>query len=363
MSDKPTSIFNNSITYKIMHNTEVIALCDDSSVVEILNKSLCPHCFNVGMNLSHWMYARMIDTHRSNSRKLFKALRLSSGNEDIANIISIGHGMTITDDWWIQGIDEELDFYSLREYNEAIADISLNGIMSSQPSNFGYTQLGTTGSFEKCWRYCDNKLVMYKQGKLPELVSEYFSYLFLKALGVNVADYNIVKHLDVLGNKDYTIRTNDFTNQEYDFEPFYNLFYDNEDIEYIIARLDERLRKSYIEMIYYDALLFNADRHNENVGILRDKITGDTIALAPYFDYNLSLVANGVPTFVSNSGNLLINEFKADKDCMSELGGFKPARNSVLTAIDFANQEVLSTFGNIDTSVICNYIINAYDLI
>ena len=116
--------------YKIMHKEKVIALANENGISEIIDKSLCPACFVIGMPLEIWLDNRCIDIHRSHSRKLFKALRLRTP-DDIEQIIDVGHGISITDNWWIQKNDGELDYSSLKQYNEELADIALYGLLQT----------------------------------------------------------------------------------------------------------------------------------------------------------------------------------------------------------------------------------------
>ena len=165
--------------YKIMHKTEVIALADESCITEIKNKKLCPHCFVADMPLNIWLDNRLIDMRRSHARILFKALRLQN-SENTAELISVGHGVSITDNWWIQREDENLEYNDLKKYNEQIADIALLGGSDSDERNMsGYLELGTVGSYEKAWRFENGCWYMYKHGGTAEMVSEYYSYLFL----------------------------------------------------------------------------------------------------------------------------------------------------------------------------------------
>lgn len=84
-------------------------------------------------------------------QKAFKALRLRN-SENTAELISIGHGVSITDNWWIQRDDENLEYRELKKYNEQIADIALLGGSDSDERNTeGYLELGTVGSYEKAW--------------------------------------------------------------------------------------------------------------------------------------------------------------------------------------------------------------------
>lgn len=84
-----------------MHRDTIIAAADDERITEIIIPVLCPKCFVVGMPLTRWLDDRMVDTHRSHSRRLFKALRMRS-NADVAELIAVGHGVSTTDNWWIQ---------------------------------------------------------------------------------------------------------------------------------------------------------------------------------------------------------------------------------------------------------------------
>jgi hypothetical protein len=350
--------------YKIMHRDKVIALADENGITEIIDKAFCPACFAAGMPLEIWLDNRIVDVHRSHSRKLFKALRLRTP-DDIDQVIDIGHGISITDNWWIQKSEEELDYNSLKQYNEELADIALYGASASNSGNIlGYRELGTVGSYEKAWRYVNGTWYMFKQGNTQELISEYYSYHFLKAMGVNVAEYDIKKYVsEETGITSEFIVSKDFTNNaEVDFEPFCNYFHDHDEPEYIIPRLDEKLITPYVMMIFYDALLHNDDRHNQNAGVLRNSTTGEIIGLAPYFDYNLGLIATGVPRIDIEKGNIFTDSFLANTVCRKVLKENLPDRDKIVKAIETANKGINSTgfFGFKSTSIE-NYIRDTYD--
>ena len=350
--------------YKIMHKEKVIALANENGISEIIDKSLCPACFVIGMPLEIWLDNRCVDIHRSHSRKLFKALRLRTP-DDIEQIIDVGHGISITDNWWIQKTDEELDYSSLKQYNEELADIALYGSSSNSGNTKGYRELGTVGSYEKAWRYINGSWYMFKHGNTQELISEYYSYQFLKAIGVNVAEYEI-KHTnsEETGITSTFIITKDFTNNaEIDFEPFCNYYTDHDEPEYIIPRLEEKLIIPYVMMVFYDALLHNDDRHNQNAGVLRNSNTGEIISLAPYFDYNLGLISTGVPRIDDVKGNVFTDSFLANEICPKILKSELPDRNAIINSIKSAEIETKKSFPNISPNfaLIGDYIIRTYD--
>lgn len=353
--------------YKIMHRNKLIALADKSGITELIEKSLCPSCFVVGMPIEIWLDNRTVDIHRSHSRKLFKALRLRTP-DDIEQVIDIGHGISITDNWWIQKSDENLDYRSLKKYNEELSDIAFYGAsVSNSGDTSGYKELGTVGSYEKAWRYINGTWYMFKQGNTLELISEYYSYLFLKALEVNVAEYKLNAHTSKeTGITSHFIVSKDFTNNaNVDFEPFCNYFHDHDEPEYIIPKLkeiDSSLVTSYVMMVFYDALLHNDDRHNQNAGVLRNSTTGEIIGLAPLFDYNLGLIATGIPRIDDEKGNIFTDSFLANDVCRKVLKDNLPDRNKIISAINSTYKGINSTgYFRFIQVPIGNYIIRTYD--
>lgn len=353
--------------YKVMHKDKVIAFANENGIYELTDKKLCPACFVVGMPLEIWLDNRNIDIHRSHSRKLFKALRLRN-IDNIEQIINIGHGVTITDNWWVQKCDENLDYQSLKHYNEELADIALYGSSVHDNKNInGYRELGTVGSYEKAWRYIDGNWYMFKQGNTQELISEYYSYEFLKAMGENVAEYEIRHSTSKeTGITSTYIITKDFTNNaEFDFEPFCNYYADHDEPEYIIPRLDKKLVKPYVMMIFYDALLHNDDRHNQNAGVIRNSLTGEITGLAPCFDYNLGLISTGVPRIDDTRGNIFTDSFLANEVCKNVLKNEMPDREMIINSIKSAEFKTSKAFENIGLNyeIISDYIIRTFDFL
>ena len=300
--------------YYLMHKDDIIAVVENLEVRETGVSSLMPSRLKVGSILNYWLEARMIDTHRANSRMLFKALRLRQSDE-VEKIIDVSHAVTITDNWWLKREDEKVSYFDLKRYNESIADIALTGVTSrNYESNLakGYLELGTTGSFEKAWKFVDGHWCMYKRGNTEELVSEYFCYCFLHYLNESVAEYKVLKteSKSIRNKMNMTMLSKDFTsNAAVDFEPFWNLFWGEVDEKFIIRNILESLRIPYLKIIYFDALLQNPDRHSQNIGLLRDTETGELLRLAPNFDFNMALIATSDLNFNEQRGSILANDF------------------------------------------------------
>ena len=76
----------------------------------------------------------------------------------------------------------------------------------------------------------------------------------------------------------------------------------------IAACLDfyETIRKQALEefkdMLVFDAVIYNDDRHYSNFGVMRDNHTGKIIAAAPIFDNGRSLFSEAMPEYFKNIG-------------------------------------------------------------
>lgn len=333
--------------YFIMHKNDIIAKANDEQITDILNEDLCPACFFEGASLEKWVKSRSVDVHRSHSRQLYRVLRLNS-DASFTDIIRVGHGISITDNWWIQEETENLDYNSLKKYNEEIANIAFFG--SPANNDFivsGYTELGTIGSYEKAWRYIDDSWYMLKQGNKAELISEYYAYAFLKSLGYSVAEYEVQRKDSKLGLTLEYIISKDYTeNGKYDFEPFFNYFGENEDYDFIITGLNAinpASIRDYVEMCFYDALLLNVDRHNFNVGFLRDSNNGKIVCLAPWYDYNMSLASTKIPDFKKESPDLM-KYFVQSEKCVEIIRDILPNYKTILESARYASVETIKAF-------------------
>jgi hypothetical protein len=90
------------------------------------------------------------------------------------------------------------------------------------------------------------------------------------------------------------IRARDFAS-EVNFEPMSALC--GEDDSYgkvfsALLSLGKEIASDYVRLSWFDALVGNADRHNENCGILRNRKTGRIFSLAPDSDNSLALFSH-----------------------------------------------------------------------
>lgn len=292
--------------FEILSGNTLVAFWENNCL-RVVNEALLPMYLKRINNAEMWLETRAIDSHRSNSRLLKKALRLAE-RDDISTVVHV-NGATITDNYWVRPIGSTLTYDDVKFDNDFFSNLALKGTYNSfnkaAMSNRDKTpELTNIGSFEKCWKLRDGKWYMYKKATHDELFSELFIYELGKALDMNMAHYE---------RGDGVIKSLDFTDAaKVNFEPASTFMGDNEDYLAVVNTLENicpEAIEDYVKMIFLDTITANPDRHTNNFGLLRDTVTGKFIGLAPNFDNNMALIARGYPTKKVSEKDMLISLF------------------------------------------------------
>ena len=266
----------------LMSGERVAAKFSEGSLAYI-DESICPLYIKRTGNIEKFMEGRCLDLSRPNARILLKFLGISNRSESLIPLYS--YGACINDDYWFKPSGSKKTYEDIRFDNDLFSDIALDGGI---PQLGGFAspspELTNIGSFEKCWKLIDGEWWMVKKGDEDQIFSELFSSRLAEKLGIPTAAY------EYDGGK---VKTKNFAS-ECNFEPAYALCDDEEDYAYVfdaLKQLGDEIAQAYVVLLFFDALVYNVDRHNNNYGVLRDKSTGRILSLAPNFDNNLSLLA------------------------------------------------------------------------
>ncbi len=292
-----------TINGEIMSMDRVVATVRNDRVIEI-DEQLAPLWIQRGGDVRGWLEHRAIDTHRTNSRLLKKALRLTAADD--ADVVLSVHAATITDTYWFRSAGSNLSYKDVRFTENRFDKLALSGDPDSFNLPAGRTpELTNVGSYEKCWRLIDGRWWIYKSASDLELFSEIFISRLGTAMGFSMAQYET--------DNGY-VRSPDFTDgAAVNFESMRSLMGEDEDyannFECLYA-LSPELSVDYLRLIYMDTLCFNMDRHTDNYGLLRDVQTGQILRMAPNYDNNVALIARGYPKNVERQSDLLILFFR-----------------------------------------------------
>lgn len=245
--------------------------------------------------LTKWLKHRTIPKNRAYVQNFLSKCGLSINRP--MNIISVSKGLSLNDSYWVveEGFEGRFDNYNLYEsrFSQILAHIAFTGYGSSiRTSLASCPEFTTNGALPKCWRRVDGKIKLYKGGTAGasntgnEPYSEFYAAQIAKVLGINAIEYNISCW------KGELCSTCDiFTSKEYSYLPVGRIV-ESGGFEYVkecYKNLGKKFEKALNDMIVFDAIICNVDRHFGNFGFIVDNETNQIVAPAPLFDHGNSL--------------------------------------------------------------------------
>ena len=260
------------------------------------NKDLLPLGMDVSdKGLASWLKGRTIPKNRAYVNAFLAKCGLNANRP--MDVISVCKGLSLNDSYWVvedgfNGAFEENNLYD-NNFSRILATIAFTGYGSSTRSSLASSpEFTTNGMLPKCWRRIGGKIYLYKGATSGasntgnEPYSELYAYEIGTALNMNVVPYKISKW-----KKQLCSACEIFTSKELAFVPIGRIvksggmkavraYYENLGQEYVDALND---------MILFDALIYNTDRHYGNFGVFVDSKTNRIVAPAPLFDHGNSL--------------------------------------------------------------------------
>ena len=253
----------------------------ENGVLIYKDEKLCPLLIKRTSNISSFLKGRVIDSNRTNSRLLKKVLNININNDEQISLYA--YGAVITDNYWFKPKGSKLKYKDICFSGDYYSDLALKGELVIYPRTPKHSpQITAIGSFEKCWKKIDDNWWLYKKGTIEQIFSEIFCSLLAQKMNIPTVIYEY---------DDGFIKSKNFAT-EYNFEPMLGLI-EEEDYNIIfdtLLNIDKNFASQYLLLSFFDCLINNIDRHNENLGLLRNKKTGKIISLAPNFDNNLALL-------------------------------------------------------------------------
>lgn len=318
------------------------------SEISIVNYDILPEMLKSGnvLALHEWLKSRSLDLTRSNGRLLLKLLNV---NCDELSPVIYNKALNLTDTFWIKESEDEkftqLSLYK-KKHNALIVETSISGVIHELPKIVN-PELTNTGSFNKAWIKENDGWWLYKRQNIKHVYAEMFTYKLGNALGMNMARYKIINS--------NIIASLNFTNENKNLEHYFSFKYkfkNREPNDIIVAKNMESigLLEPYLDILFLDALVCNPDRHEFNFGVLKRPSTGEVIALAPNYDNNLALGAEGnlstylIRLYLKEIG---IQRHQLDYINKLDMGLIKDVDNAVkheMKARDFDTRNIIAYF-------------------
>ena len=233
--------------------------------------------------LWQWLTRRTVPRNRRNIEELMAHIGLNSRN--IRGIISLCRGLSLNDVYWVDddnshGTWSGVNLYE-NPFSEAISLVAFSGVGPDFRGQWTSSpEFTTNGMLAKCWRRVGNDVVLYKSGTEGasntgfEPYSEYYASQIAEVLGLDHVPYGLSRFKGRLCS---TCKL--FTSDKYGYIPSGRL----------VSR-DEALADSrFADIFFFDAIIFNTDRHMGNFGYLIDNDTNEIVGAAPIFDNGYGL--------------------------------------------------------------------------
>ena len=230
-----------------------------------------------------WLARRTVPRNRRNIEELMARIGLSSRN--VKGIIELCRGLSLNDVYWVvpDGCEDSWKDFNLYEndFSNAIAQMAFSGVGPDFREQWTSSpEFTTNGMLAKCWRRIDGNVLLYKSGTEGasntgfEPYSEFYASQIAEAMGLGHVAYGLSRFKGRLCSTCPL-----FTSDRYGYVPAGRVMSRDE------ALADPR----FADIFFFDAVIFNTDRHMGNFGYLVDNDTNEIVGAAPIFDNGYGL--------------------------------------------------------------------------
>jgi len=234
-------------------------------------------------SLWKWISTRTVPRGR---KYILAALRqLGIPSDDVRAIVEFSRGLSLNDVYWIveDGFSGSWKDYNLydNDFSNDVAVLALTGLgLAPEEKQTSSPEFSTNGMLRKCWRRVDGEVLLYKGGTEGainagyEMYSEFYAAQIAERMGLSHVAYGLSKFKKVLCSTCPL-----FTSDKYGYLPAGRIINKEQ------ALADPR----FAPVFFFDALIFNTDRHMGNFGFLVDNDTNEIAGPAPIFDNGYGL--------------------------------------------------------------------------
>lgn len=323
---------------KVLKFNSKYSVIEGYKVIEIYDHSLLPFSCKHYINyFSTWLSDRPIPTNQEHLHNVLNSLQMDS--RKVIDLLKVNHGFSLNDSYWICPVEEndfnvkmsweDNNLYS-NEFDEAIGLITFFGNESSLGGTVRTPEITNQGSVGKAWRRVNNKLILYK--KTSEGASNLGKEHYAEALASKVLDIIGLDHvdywLDSWHGKECSC-CEIFTDENVGYLTMYQYLnglginINNWDYMTVLSSIENEVDKQlFNDMIVFDFIIENWDRHFANFGFLVNNDTQEVLKFAPIFDNGYSLMCRDLESDFINRDYLnysKVNTFKlvTNKDIAS----------------------------------------------
>lgn len=259
-------------------------------------RNLLPHGLDpTDDGIMTWLKRHILPKNRAYSDTILAKNGLS--HQDTIGIIQVCKGLSVTDCYWVVAENSEDLFcdYNLydNDFDKVLSVIAYTGYGSVRAKGFTSSpEFTTNGMLKKAWRRRDNSVYLYKGGTSgaantgKEPYSEFYAAQIAEKMGIPHIDYGLS-----MWKRNLCSTCEIFTSKEISYVQIYDFVKSKplQEVAEYLRSLGDDFYDAFVDMIVFDAVICNTDRHYGNFGLLVANETNEIVGFAPLFDHGLSL--------------------------------------------------------------------------
>lgn len=285
----------------------IVELFPKLKVLEIINQARCPlqaREFNRN-HFIEWFTHRFVNLRT----------REKAGNYSVCNLLTYDvlkdHGANLSDHYWFCEEGSSLKWADVNYFEN---DFAINSTMLLDI--FDTPDIATNGNLRKYWTVKDTIRYLNKYNSIDYdkfqlgAHTEVFASKILEKLRITHAEYEVEYDEE---RKEYFSSSRCFLDTKFELVPVFliseaykkpNHFSEyNWFLKICKENLGIDIQKSINDMLVFDYLIANEDRHWNNFGLLRNSETLEYVGFAPLYDHECAMGTNPyfkTRTFKSN---------------------------------------------------------------
>ncbi len=273
------------------------------------NRELFPKEFNNFIDderLMLWIERRKAPKNRKFVNKIL--LSFNDGGNPL-KYVDISHALSLNDSFWItnQYVDEKWEDINLYEhpFDKILEMVAFTGYSRKISGVVTSPEITSKGALKKCWSNRSDGIYLIKGDDYPradgrsQVTGEFYAAQIAQKMGFNHIDYDLEMFHHKSGKKELITTCKLFTDENTGYVDAFTYFrYKGIDIDNVNpAKFEVQINlanaygnQAYEDLMLFDSIIANQDRHFGNFGMLIDNNTGKFVRPAPIFDNGFSLL-------------------------------------------------------------------------
>lgn len=253
-----------------------------------------------------WINSRKAPKNRCFVERILASYK---DNSNPMGYVDISRALSVNDAFWIdnelfQNKWSEVNLFD-HPFDEILSYVAFTGHSHKVSGVITTPELTTNGMQKKAWSNRNNGIYLIKGASdlldrdgRSEVYSEYYASQIAKVMGVSYVPYDIEEYHHKNGKKELISVCKAFTEENIGYVPIcyilenrnikFNRMLDNYEVQLQIGNVYGSM--AFEDMMLFDSIIYNTDRHLKNFGMLVDNTDGHIVGAAPLFDHGMSLL-------------------------------------------------------------------------